>query len=169
LATACSAGSIWLGGCYGATPLDRDDSSLEISLPDLIEIIEQQPPLPDEENVPVPGGERAPMFNCGSLLDWGEYWAPAYLDGSLCNDQPALASFHIAEEGRYRVNLTDGAEAVLLTVIDPEGVEVATLSPDVTSLELELATGQWVLSATPTDPDINPYTWFAVNIERAEP
>ena len=113
------------------------------------------------------GGMMAPAFSCGALSEWSIQTVPAWLDGSLCGEQNALAAVDVAEDGRYRISVSSGGEYVLLSVLDPTGEVLVELTPDTTTADVDLSPGRWTLVASPADPIDYSYSWFEVTVDYA--
>ena len=161
LTALATSGALAISGCGMSTlHSDLDDPTLLAWL----ENVTEQPPLPEDPE-PMDGGIGAPSFTCGSAA---EYWvepAPTYLEGGLCDDQPAMGTFDVYTAGTYRITVSWGGEFVLLDIIDPGGEVVAEIGPDDAFAELHLEEGRWTLSATPADPIDHPFEWFGVSIQ----
>lgn len=167
-AATCAAGALWLGGCYGATPIgtpDEEESFIDQILEYHFDI--DQPPLPDEPEVS-PGAAPMPGFECGTAPGWGYRTAPGYFEGNLCGNVAALSDFEVVTEGTYQIEVTSSRELVILEITDQEGMVVATLGPESGPVSLELPAGIWGMAATPAFPEDNPHAWFSVTVEFSE-
>lgn len=165
LAAACTSGAILLGGCYGANPYhERTDEPQPVSdIVTILEVLVEQPLLPDDPQ-PMDGGMMAPAFSCDNSIDWNVRTVPAYLEGSLCNDGAAYAVVDITTRDVHAVTLGIGSEYTFVSIRNPSGEEVAELSPDRTSLDIDFTEGQWTFVATAADPIDNPNSWFEVTV-----
>ena len=114
------------------------------------------------------GGARAPGFDCGAPPEWFIGSVPAYLDGHLCGEEVAYSHFDVVEEGVHTIFFERGTDFVFLDMVTPEGVEVALLGPDRSSITLELTPGLHVLSALPVDLESHGGDWFAVQVVSGE-
>ena len=172
LVAAFASGALWMGGCYGASPYHErpDDPTPTSEIPTdvltILEVVVEQPPLPEDPE-PMDGGMMAPTFTCGAAEDWYIETAPAYLEGSLCDTDPSVASLDVSAEADYVVSFGYGGEYTFLSIRDPAGEEIAEIGPDMTSVVMTMTEGRWTLVATPADPMNNATSWFAVQVDYA--
>ena len=173
-AAGLASASLALGGCYGVSAydeerlidLDQEDDETVAELLDLpwIEI----PPI-DEDTTDMAGGMRAPGFECMAPPEYSDWRVPAYLDGQLCGEETAWASFTVDEAGPVRLTLGN-APYVAVALVGPDGQELAELGPDPSwnevSVLVELEAATYQLAATAADPVGNPSAWFWVQIDR---
>lgn len=166
---ACASGALLLGGCYGATPANGGGEETEtIEINGLVTGVMQVYETPEEDPELLAGDVAAPAFTCGSVQEWAVGWAPGWVEGSLCGEEIAMAAVEVTTEGDYELLLENNAEAVLVSILSPDGEEVAQLGPEAPSAIVTMTAGRWSLEATPVDPVENGSAWFSLSINAVD-
>jgi hypothetical protein len=165
----CASGAMLLGACYGATPFHDEvdttsppDTHFTV-VQDFIAPDYQPPPLPPDVE-PMPGEMAGPGFTCGSVEEYMVGAAPTVFYGYLCEDSVAMAGVDVSIEAPYFLTLGEGVDFVLVSVLSPDGEEVAQLGPEAPSIILEMTPGRWVLEATASNPDAVPRGDFTISV-----
>lgn len=150
------AGGLWLGGCYGVTPIGAAppiDADAPVDT-DVIENVDTDlgDASGDSDLDPNPtvceseyrlSGDVAPTqyFVCSWDDPIEPLAAPIFIgNGQLCEGAVALGVFRLPEPTRIRIGLLDSSQVVRLMVVTPEGSIISEIGPGDSCLELDVGT-----------------------------